>query len=71
MHVKAKFYCWKKEIDLGGTQVLLSPVSNDSDENKNFWAATPSGKLEMRIKNEVAAEQFEIGKEYYLVFTEA
>ncbi len=36
------------------------------DENSKFWAATPSGKLEIGCANPAAAAQFEVGKEYYI-----
>jgi hypothetical protein len=37
-------------------------------ENKKFWDATPSGLLEMTC---VYYGLFEVGKEYYLDFSEA
>lgn len=62
------------EVSLGGwaTTVRLQPVvpAEDSDphaeEIKAFFAATPSGRLEMTIKNEVAAEQFQPNDEFYV-----
>lgn len=44
------------------------PVSDSTTyaENKLFWDATPSGKLEMAVVNPEAWQQFELGKEYYL-----
>lgn len=53
-------------------KVNLTPVytadSNDPhyDEIKSFFEATPSGLLEMQIRNEMAAEQFQPGDEFYL-----
>jgi hypothetical protein len=41
-------------------------VSSDSDENKKFFAATPSGKVELSALN---ADLFEVGREYYLDFS--
>ncbi len=50
--------------------VELSPVSGDGgSENKAFWEATPSGKLSLGCINLEAAEQFDLGKEYYLDLT--
>ena len=43
-------------------------VSNGSEENKKFFAATPSGSVELTALN---ADLFEVGKEYYLDFSEA
>lgn len=42
-----------------------------SHENRLFWQATPSGKLEMQVVNPEAWSRFEMGKCYYLDFTEA
>ena len=50
----------------GGTKVTLFPVINQSEENKSFWDATPSGKIELNISNPDA--EFELG-EYYVDFT--
>jgi hypothetical protein len=53
--------------------IELNPVySNDeNDENKKFWDATPSGKIELGTINLEAAKYFELGKEYYVDFKEA
>lgn len=54
--------------------VEMSPVygSGDPDhENTKFWQASPSGKLELGCVNLAAAEQFELGAEYYIDFTKA
>lgn len=78
MSVKAKFVCntirkqkFNKQ-DQGSATVILSPVSSyDSEENKKFWQYTPTGHLEMTIKNEAAEKYFELGEEYYLTFEKA
>jgi len=36
---------------------------SDSDENKSFFAATPSGKLEL---GQFLEDAFEPGKQYYV-----
>lgn len=41
------------------------------NENSLFWNASPSGSLELGCINLVAADRFELGKEYYLDFTPA
>jgi len=46
----------------------LNPVMTGSDENKSFFAATPTGKIEL---GQFSSEQFEAGKEYYVEFKEA
>jgi hypothetical protein len=77
MSVKAKFVCntvskhkFNKQ-DTGHATVTLTPVTSGSDENKEFWQYTPSGKLEMNILNEAAEKYFEVGEEYYLTFEKA
>jgi hypothetical protein len=54
--------------------VKMSPVYGNNDpahENTKFWAATPSGQVELTCINLEAAKYFEPGKEYYLDFTKA
>jgi hypothetical protein len=79
MQVRAKFRCNSIE-QFGGTnkKVRLQPVtaysgspSDASEEDRAFWAATPSGSLEMHVSNPSAADYFEIGKSYYLTFEAA
>jgi len=65
--VRAKFYCFLKEEGV----VKLSPVVSGSDENKSFYKWTPGGNIDLQIVNEEAMKQFEVGKEYYVDFTEA
>lgn len=54
--------------------VHMSPVYGNGDpnhENTKFWKSSPSGSLELNIVNAAAADQFEVGKSYYLDFTPA
>lgn len=54
--------------------IEMSPVYGNGDpnhENTKFWEASPSGSLKLGVINQAAAEQFEVGKEYYLDFTPA
>jgi hypothetical protein len=69
---RAKFYVYSKTVFSGNeyVQVTFQPVTSGSPENDNFFKWTPSGKLEMSIKPEVA-ELFEVGKSYYLDFSPA
>lgn len=48
----------------------FQPVYGDTEENKKFWHATPSGLLKLHVKPEVA-ELFEPGKQYYIDITPA
>lgn len=54
-----------------GTTVRLQPeVPQEGqphhDEIKAFYSATPAGSFEATIKNELAAEQFQPGKAFYI-----
>lgn len=51
--------------------VKAYPVTGGSDENKNFYASTPSGEITIGGVSESVANQFVPGKEYYLDFTPA
>lgn len=67
--IRCKFVCVEmgKRVGWGENKVLhhavLTPVGSGSEENKKFFAATPSGKLEV---SSVVPDAFEVGKEYYI-----
>ncbi len=69
--VRSKFRCDSKEKSNDGYHLHFSVVTTGSSENDIFFKWTPSGQLSMGTINEVAAEQFEVGKEYYLDLTPA
>jgi hypothetical protein len=70
--VRAKFKVDSKDTGESGLVVLNPVYSTDPNhENKSFWDATPSGKIELWISNPNAFKQFEAGKEYYVDFTQA
>jgi hypothetical protein len=58
-------------VDRMNKSVYLNPVYSGSEENKQFFAATPGGNLSLNVLNQSALDQFEQGKEYYLDFTKA
>ena len=72
MGVVARMRVFEVSLQGWATAVKLQPVvpADDDDphaeEIKAFFAATPSGRLELTIKNEVAAEQFQPGDEFYV-----
>ena len=68
--VRAKFYVSEVALTTWGTRIKLSAVTRGED-NKEWSAATPSGTLTMQIKNDLAAEQFAPGQEWFLDFTPA
>ncbi len=66
--IRCKFICHAKteRLDYMGRKVYtyeFSPVATGSEENKAFYSATPSGKLEIGT---ILMEAFEIGKSYYM-----
>ena len=77
MRVRAKFRVdsIERQIMYNGSErhtVKMAPVSgNDSAENKKFWEATPSGKLEIGCAKAETASLFQLGGEYYVDFTPA
>lgn len=52
-------------------ELFLPPVMGGSEENKEFWKYTPTGKIEMHLDNENALKAFEGMGEYYVDFTKA
>jgi hypothetical protein len=76
MSVRAKFICVANgktcsHPDYVTSNIVMTPVFGDSEENKKFFAATPGGKLELNVVNPDAAEQLEVGQEYYIDITKA
>lgn len=79
--VRAKFKVDAKEEICNGksadgtiakqTNVKLSPVMSGSEENKTFWKWSPGGSIQLACVNQAAADQFELGREYYVDFTPA
>ncbi len=73
--VRAKFTCMTKTeqaaTDGSAFIVELSSVCDGSEENKKFFKWTPSASIKLQTINQVAAEAFEVGKQYYVDFTKA
>ena len=68
--VRAKFKVVSVTAHEGGvSSVKLQPVTNGSDENKEFFKYTPFGSIEMGTINPAAASQFNPGSEMYVDFT--
>jgi hypothetical protein len=51
--------------------IKLSAVTGGGDENKAFFAATPSGSITLGTVNADAAGEFQLGAEVYVDFTPA
>jgi hypothetical protein len=75
MKVRCKFVCesvtkqkhWNKPGEFL-YDAKFSAVMGNSEENKKFWEASPSGCLNV---NSVLPDAFEPGQEYYLDITPA
>lgn len=71
--VRAKFRCntvtkrlnWNSQAYPYLWDYKFSPVTEGSEENKTFFAYTPSGSIEL---SSVKADLFAVGREYYLDF---
>lgn len=51
--------------------IRLNVVGSGSAEDKAFFASTPSGQIDVSIIRKEAADQFTIGREFYVDFTPA
>ncbi len=51
--------------------IRLTPVTSNSDENKAFFEATPTGQLDLGVLGDDVAANFKLGGEYYVDFTPA
>lgn len=75
MAVRAKVSCINKKTesigDKNGTRLDFGAVYQGSQENLDFFAASPGLSLTLFCVNDVASEQFELGSEYYLDFVKA
>lgn len=79
MTVRAKFKVqsitrhqgWDGSKMVEQSTVRLVPVTSGSDENKAFYAATPSGQIELGVISADTAAKFPIGGEMYADFTPA
>lgn len=72
MITRLKVICKSKmEIDGGFYTITFYPVTTGSEENKNFYKWTPTGDISFQTVNPVAADNFKVGKQYYIDFISA
>ena len=70
--MKAKFKCQSVQNFEHSKKAELFAVYGNSEENKDYSKATPSGNLTIGIDESTPAIDFFIpDKEYYLEFTQA
>lgn len=69
MRVVAKFKVQSVTEQEGGLKTAtLHPVYGDSEENKQFFKATPSGQIQLGVMNPTASDQFVPGRVFYVEF---
>ena len=51
--------------------LLFDVTYADTPENKEFFAATPSGEARFWTVNKAAQDFFDVNEEYYVTFTKA
>jgi hypothetical protein len=51
--------------------LTLNAVYDGSPENKEFFRWTPNGEIKIGVLNQKAWEQFPLGREIYVDFTDA
>jgi hypothetical protein len=54
-----------------GYKIKGYPVYQGDEENKKFFASTPSGTLELATVNKAAADQIEPGDEVFITIEKA
>lgn len=71
--VRAKMVLQTVSEHAWGAKTLKFATQYDAaiPEDQRFQKATPSGSIEMLVDNPVALQQFDLGKAYYVDFTEA
>lgn len=74
---RAKFICQKIEPSKTSGEenaaVTLTAVTvyNDGESKSKFWKYTPAGTIQLWISNPEAVKTFEVGKKYYVDFSDA
>lgn len=63
--VRAKMHVTEVNLKTWGTEVVMNVVSRGED-NKKWAAASPVGRYAVTIANEVAADQFFPGQEWFI-----
>lgn len=73
---RAKFICQRiepsKVAGEDNAKVVLTAVTtyNDGDDKAKFWKYTPAGEITIWISNPEAIKEFEVGKKFYIDFSE-
>ena len=67
---RAKFSCVAIEPQGAEYKIVFTPVYSGSAENREFFAYTPGGKIELQVVGSGTAAQFREGHDYYVDFIE-
>jgi len=62
---------FKQPSERNGTILQFTPVTMGSSENEAFFKFTPGGQISFYCANPVVADEFEMGKQYYVDITPA
>ena len=68
--IRAKFKCEEVNKKIYSTEFVLNPVTTGSPENEDFFRTTPGGKISLLIRTQETPARFELGKFYFVDFTE-
>jgi len=69
--MRCKVTCNAKIPNGDSFYLYLSPVVGGSEENKEFFKWTPGGCVYFYVVDPSTANQFELGKSYYVDFSPA
>jgi len=69
--VRAKFKVKSVTNMANGSEVNLTPVTQGSDENSEFFKWTPYGEIKLGLVKPEQAEQFKPDAEFYIDFIPA
>lgn len=67
---RAKFTVQEKTETGWNYKYSMTPVVSGSPENETFFKTTPAGVISLQVAKSVG-DLFEVGKSYYVDFTEA
>lgn len=71
LHNHSRYLGGDKYEQIEARTLIFNAVTSGSEENKRFFASTPTGQLKMDLLPPEVWRQFELGKEYYLDFSAA
>ena len=69
--MRCKVVCQIKQPCEDSFYLNFGAVYSGSEENKKFFKYTPGGQIQFNVVNKEIADEFEVGKEYYIDFSPA